>query len=260
MSDPESTDDHLAKHRNAEVQRLIGLCQSAYQLGQADTLQKGLTDLFELTRQDIERQSVRWLKMFPQRNESGDRSFRTAVEQLARSVFLEVIEAILVVTLDPDRNAYGLVMRIVRRALYDQQPPRRRKIQQNDDPKIGSGDPQASMAPTASTQRHVADFDDEGALRDIPDPAPDFTEHVLERERLQRYWPAVQTFLDKMSAIDRFIFDQRWVSEEPQPFAKIAQNLGMGWTMEAVKQRNYRLLRQLRAYIGREHGEHEGDW
>lgn len=246
MSHRNASGDDEATNRRWQAGHLIVACQEAHAQGDGKALQSHLEDLYQLSRQDVEKQCAYWLWRFPTLNTTGEHTYQRAAAQLGMNIFADIIEDLLRVTIDPNRNAYGLVMTMAHHALYDLNQRTQGHRRARPTRLLQSGDPDALMAPPTVRAAHSLSYDDEGSLLDMPDPEVDFTARVLERERLRHCWPMVQRVLEATSAIDRYIFAQRVEQDPPTPFEIIAQQLGPGWTEGAVKQRHHRLMQRLK--------------
>lgn len=248
MSHSNSTDGETHTRR-WQAADLMKACQEAYAQEQVEQLDTHLTALYRLIYQDIERQSAYWLSRFSNLNTTGERTWKCAVQDLTSIIFADMIEDLLKVELDPTRNAYGLLMTMAHHALYDLNQRTQDRRQKPAMEPLQPGDQEASMAPTQTHAVQALHYDDDGALLDVLDQESEFTDRVLERERLRECWPIVQNVLRSVEEVDRQIFALRVEHDPPVPFKQIAQEFGPGWTEAAVKQRFYRIMLLLKKQL-----------
>jgi hypothetical protein len=182
-------------------------------------------------------------------------NYREAADTIAISLLGTIAAKLPALRLDPQLNVRGLLTTIARRDLYDQEYKiyRQNPHQHTNQHPLASGDPDAAMW-SSPHEWPGGVWYDEGDSSVFVEPedatSTDFEDRLITRDLAIRCWPRIKDLWQReLSAVDWNIITLRWSADPPVPFAEIAQHLGPGWTMGAVKMRHHRILRHTRAYL-----------
>src|SRR5262249_47520628 len=149
---------------------------------------------------------------------------------LATTLYLEIMEALPNLQIDPTRNIRGLLLTVVRRRLSD----RYRSIK--------------NTPPAVSLQHESSAGSTEPPT--LADPhGEDAQEHLLDLLDGRLVWDEIHRYWRPTSAGTDLAFMRRYDQTPPTPFRKIAEQLGPGWTEEAVRMRHHRIVHRTRAYM-----------
>jgi hypothetical protein len=166
------------------------------------------------------------------------------IESRAMALFGAIVLALPKLHIDSSQNVRLLLLLIAKRRAIDEYG--------NIAPPPNASSAAASMAPVPGSD--LAGLDNTTLLAALADPESVDAEdcRVTEIDRqivLRRVW----AYWERLAPPDNRIMRLRWQSDPPRPFASIAQQLGQGWTPEAVRKRHERALEKTRQYL-REHG------
>lgn len=152
------------------------------------------------------------------------------LHSLATTLYLEIMEALPQLNIDPNKNVRGLLLSVVRRRLVE----RYRKLR---------------AAPPTLSLNYGAGAEGDDPL-DLADPhGEDLQEQLLDiferkdlAEAIWSYWHATCSDRDL-----RIL--QRYQHNPPPTFREIAEEFGPGWTEEAVRMRHHRIIKRTRVYL-----------
>ncbi len=178
------------------------------------------------------------------------RTRRDALEALAMGMFLNIIEALPSVTIDPEKNVLGLLLTIARRGIarenrqiYQSTP--RKPTNKASAPNPLPGTPDASMAPlpvSASGPMGVIDGERGEQVEPVDPASLEIEERLLRACHHQECWDALREWMGTLSRENLLILKARWFADPPVPYEDIVQMLGAGWTAAATRRRLSRLL------------------
>jgi hypothetical protein len=178
------------------------------------------------------------------------RARRDALEALAMGMFLNIIEALPSVNIDPERNVLGLLLTIARRGIarenrqiYQRTPRRPTHTTQELNPLPGTRD--ASMAPpplSASGPMGIIDGERGEQIEPVDPASLEIEESLLRACHHRQCWDALQEWMGTLSRENLLILKARWFADPPSPYEDIVQMLGAGWTTAAARRRLSRLL------------------
>lgn len=173
-----------------------------------------LSVLWILLAEPLMRVAAGWTESGQFEELIGTRTRREAREALAMGMFLNIIEALPTMSIDPTRNVVSYLQTIARRGIFKEN----KQIYQ-------------------STPRQPIE------QVDLPDPASlEIEEQLLRACHHQQCWDALREWMDTLSHENLLIFKSRWFVEPPVPYEDIAQLIGAGWTAAAARRRLSRML------------------
>jgi len=205
--------------------------------------------LWMLLLEPLMRVAAGWSDSGPFEDLIRTRTRRDALEALAMGMFLNIIEALPLLTIDPEKNVLALMKTIARRGVSKenkdiyQRTPRKPTGKGPDVPAV-SGTRDASMAPLHETARGpIGVFDGEtGEQVEAVDPSSlDIEEQLLEACYNQECLEALREWIGTLSRENVLILKARWFADAPVPYKDIIQMLGAGWTAAAARKRLDRL-------------------
>jgi hypothetical protein len=180
----------------------------------------------------------------------GTRTRGDALEALAMGMFVNIIEALPRLIIDPEKNVLGLLLTIARRGIsrenrqiYRDTP--RKAAAKTSRPNPLPGTPDASMAPlpvSASGPMGVIDGESGEQVEPVDPESLEIEELLLRACHHQDCWNALREWMDTLSRENLLILKSRWFVDPPISYEDIAQLLGAGWTAAAARRRMSRML------------------
>ena len=163
-----------------------------------------------------------------------------AIQSLAMTVFLDIIEALPRLRIDPERNVRGYLASIARRGLYQEHRKMARTM-----PRSPPTQPQFSAVAEPGFPTFTSPSISE--LEAVGDPNQDFEEELMRRHHAQATIAAIRDVWENtLTDIDAFIVKHRVECDPPVLFETMAQQLGPGWTASALRKRWQRLIMRTR--------------
>ena len=177
-------------------------------------------------------------------NRASYPAYRDAMEALALSLYLHVVDALPKLKVDPERDLCACLMLIARRGIYDEN---RRIYSQTPRWRKGNSGPIVESLYKSRPVGDGTDYDTD----ELADPAShDMEAQLIALCDVQMLSMRVQEFCQHASSDeDRHILMARLQTTPPVRFTLIAEQLGPGWTAATVRKRYERALKRLRIYL-----------
>lgn len=152
------------------------------------------------------------------------------LSSLAMTLYLEIMEALPSLSIDPTQNVRGLLLTVVRRRLTD----RYRKIM--NAPHILSLEYESSTGGSESSM--------------LTDPhGEEAQEQLLELLEQRALMDEIHIYWRETCSTQDQVIMRRYEQNPPMPFRQVAEQLGPGWTEVAVRMRHHRIVQRTRAYM-----------
>jgi len=197
-------------------------------------IQGELEQLWQLIETDLVQVARGWMRSGLLDSVSLPRS--EAVQSLAMSAFLNIIEALPHLHIDPSRNVRALLATIARRGFVREY----RRMSQSL-----PAQPQYTALGEPGSATFTIQSNSE--LEAVVDPQEDFEEQLMRRHHAQTTIAAIRDVWENtLTDIDAFIVKHRVECDPPVLFDTMAQQLGPGWTASALRKRWQRLIMRTR--------------
>jgi RNA polymerase sigma factor (sigma-70 family) len=176
------------------------------------------------------------------------------VKSLAMNMFTDVVEVLPNLRIDPTKNVRSYLISVARHRLIDTwrrefKPPRRPAKDSAFDLELHPGAPEARMWQDRFSSIEASSLaDPHGGI--IDPNTSDAEERVLTRIDNEQILRAIRDHWPKsLSRDDYRIVHLRYLADPQASFREIAQDLGGGWTEDAVRQRHFRVIKATRKYL-----------
>lgn len=172
-----------------------------------------------------------------------------ALDSLAMSMYLYVIEALPQLEVNPDLSLRSCLKQIARRRLIDDERRQKRRL---------LGHITRPAEPITSTRESAMWFERvrgqglafDGEQAEIADPASqNEADAITCRLDRSEVLAAVHHFWKTTLTDDDRAIMRRWDQDPPTTFRELAEQLGAGWTDSMIRQRHHRIMQRTRSYL-----------
>jgi len=223
-----------------------------------DELRRCNEEIWNLLAEPLQSVAHRWL------NSGVGREIRAhvlecdyqqdALKTLTMHLYFPILKALPTLQIDPEKNLLGCLMIIAQRGISNENQhiyaaKSGRASESTIEPLSESGTPAAAMWPINGHGNHAADRSADA--EDQADPATyDLEDQLVRAIDGQRCLEEARAFWQcDLELADRQILALRWQTTPPTDFKTVAQHMGPGWTVEAVRQRHSRIIRRTRKHL-----------